>query len=216
MNRKILNKLELLPFFTKSVFLSFEKIGSNALNQDIKRWTNEGVIIRLKNGLYVTKTFVDRSLKEAGYVELLAGVMLAPSYLSLEYVLQKHNLLTEGTFTITSVSTKSSRRFVSSLGTFTYKTVSPKFYFGFEQKRFGKNIYYEAKVSKALFDLIYLRSAGIDPRDPSTIDELRINWNELAPEEFNELCRMADDCGIRKIKAICGTIKEKFYGNTNR
>lgn len=196
--------------------MSVEKIGDNALSQNIKRWVNAGAIVRLKNGLYVTKTFVDRSTREAAYAELLAGTLLAPSYLSLEYVLQKHNLLTEGTFTITSVSTKSSRRFVNSIGTFTYKTVSPKLYFGFEQRRFGKNTYYEAKPSKALFDLLYLRLANVDPNDPTTIEELRINWSELAQGEFDDLCGMVKKCGIKKMGRVCEVIKEKFYGNTDR
>lgn len=216
MNIKTLNPLELMPFFTKRALLSLEKIRDNALSQNLKRWIHAGKVLRLKNGLYVTKTFADRSAKEAAYIELLAGTLLSPSYLSLEYVLQKHNLLTEGTFTVTSVSIKSPRRFVNSFGTFTYKTVSPKYYFGFEQKRFGKNIYYEASPSKALFDLLYLKPAIIDPEDPSTIEELRINWSELSVKEFKNFCKLAEACGIRKMQKTQAMIKKKFYGNPGR
>jgi hypothetical protein len=176
----------------------------------------KGLILRLKNGLFVSKTFRDRTMSSPGYIELIASALLSPSYVSLEYVLQKHNLLTEATYAITSVTTKSSRRFNNGVGTFVYHTVIKNLYFGFEKKTFGRNVYSEARPAKALFDFLYLRSASLDPMVPSTVDELRINWGLLAPSSYGELGDMIKKCGIKKMAAIFDLITKEFYGHTHR
>ena len=206
MKENILKTFESLPFFTKTALLTLERISENALNQNLKRWVKNGLIIRLKNGLYMSKTFRDRSLNSTGFVELIAGTLLFPSYVSLEYVLQKHHLLTEGTYTITSVTTKSGRRFNNSLGTFVYHTLTKDLYFGFEKKTFGKNIYFEARPAKALFDFLYLRLPSLDPEDWRSIEELRINWSFLTLESRQELGKIVKRSGIKKMMEIYGHI----------
>src|SRR3989338_4480906 len=177
MNEKTINKLESLQFFTKSALLAFAPAKTEALNQNIKRWTRNGLILRLKNGLYVTKTYMDRSMHDVAYLELVANKLVIPSYLSLEYVLQKHNLLTEATFAFTSVALKSTRRFVNNLGSFYYHSVKADLFFGFETKHYGKNVIFEATPAKALFDYLYLHAPNLESE--REIDELRINWANM-------------------------------------
>lgn len=215
MKEKILNLLENMPFFKKAALLSLEQVSDNALSQNLKRWVRNGLLLRLKNGLFVSKTFRDRTLNSPGYIELIAGTLLSPSYVSLEYVLQKHGLLTEATYTITSVTTKSSRRFNNAIGTFVYHTVARTLYFGFEKKAFGKNIYFEARPAKALFDFLYLRLSRLDPADPSGIEELRINWDLLPVEAFHELGDIINKSGIKKMMAIHEVISKEFYGHAD-
>lgn len=217
MKEKILNKLESLPFFTREALSVFEDIKSNSLNQNTKRWVHNGLLIRLKKNLYVTKTFVDRSMKDVGYIELLANKLLSPSYLSAEYVLQKHGLLTEGTFSITSVTPKSTRAFDNPLGNFQYRTLNKNLYFGFTEKHFGKNIYYEADPAKALFDFLYFRLSMLDSANPSTIHELRINWKEISRANFKEFSQIMKKSGIKKMELILKLVTTSdFYGKFNR
>lgn len=215
MNELVVKSLEGLPFFTKSALLQAERVNDNALNQNIKRWVRRGLLMRLKNGLFVTKTFLDRSLAKTAYIELCAGRLLFPSYVSLEYVLQKNHLLTEATFSITSVTTKSGRTFINPIGTFVYHTVKQELYFGFEKNRFGKNAYYSAILVKALFDFLYLRLSQLDPRDPGTIDALRLNWDLVTQPVFDALCEMIRRSRIKKLQEILRVIAGEFHGHAH-
>lgn len=200
MNEKTLNNLELLPFFTKTALLAFTPARPEALNQNVKRWTKSGLILRLKNGLYVTKTYVDRSMHDPAYLGLVANRLVIPSYLSLEYVLQKYNLLTEATFAVTSVTPKTTRRYMNTLGSFYYHSVKTDLFFGFETKQYGKNVIYEASPAKALFDYLYLHTTRLDSE--KEIDELRINWASMEPKQRRLFCDIIKKSGIKKMTAF--------------
>ncbi len=50
--------------------------------------------------------------------------------------------------------------------------------------------YAQASVAKALFDYLYLRPlpADLDPRHYNLAEELRLNLDELTPEERGRIC----------------------------
>lgn len=212
MNEKTLNNLELLPFFSKTALLAFAPAETEALNQNIKRWTKNGLILRLKNGLYVTKTYVDRSMHDPAYLELVANKLVIPSYLSLEYVLQKYNLLTEATFAFTSVTLKSTRRYVNKLGSFYYHSIKTDLFFGFETKHYGKNVIYEASPAKALFDYLYLHEPNLDSE--REIEELRINWTNIDKKQIKLFCDIVKKSGIKKIIAFLPKLEGLIRGHT--
>lgn len=215
MDVKKLTHLESLPFFSKTALSILEPIKPKALHEDLRRWVNSGRLIRLKNGFYVTKTYVDRFLQDPAYLELVANKLAMPSYLSLDYVLQKNGLLTEATFPITPVTLKTTRRYKNDLGVFDYRHLHPRLYFGFERRRYGRNAVYEATVPKALFDFLYLRLAGLDPKDVSTLDEMRINWSGMDRTSFQEFRNIILKSGVKKMAALIPALKE-VYGNSRR
>ena len=51
---------------------------------------------------------------------------------------------------------------MNKLGSFYYHSVKRDLFFGFETKRYGKNVIYEASLAKALFDYLYLRMTDLD------------------------------------------------------
>lgn len=210
MKEKTLKNLESLPFFTKSALMVIEEIGPKALYENIRRWVQKGLLIRLKNGLYVTKTCVDRSLHDERYLELVANKLVIPSYVSLEYVLQKHGLLTEATFAVTSVTTKSTRRYTNKLGIFTYSTLNQGLYFGFKRQSYGKNTIYEAELFKALFDYFYLRQGALSPEKGETIGEMRINWSNLGKREFRNFCKTVEKKGTGKMVKMIPLLEEAY------
>lgn len=216
MNRKIIRNLETLPFFSKSALLSFEIIRPRALYQNLQRWVKGSHIIRLKNGLYVTKTYVDRFLHDGSYTELIANKLAIPSYLSLEYVLQKNGYLTEATFTVTSVTLKSTRRYKNRLGFFEYHHLDERLYFGFMQKRHGQNIIYEATPMKALFDFLYLKSSNMNIEDISALESMRINWSQMNRSSLNELCGIILKSHVKKMQKIIPMLKVIYHGNTRQ
>ena len=107
---KYQNKLESLPYFTnREASLLIGKSGRN-LDSKLAQLKKIGYLHSLKQNLSVTDTYLSTtSLGE--YLEFMANTLRAPSYLSLEYVLAKHNFIPEGVATITSITPKSSRQY---------------------------------------------------------------------------------------------------------
>lgn len=85
----------------------------------------EGVIIRVKKGLYV---FGDKYRRYPYSTELLANLVYGPSYVSLDYALAYHGLIPERVEAMTSVTPSRSRRFSTPVGLFTYRQVPARAY----------------------------------------------------------------------------------------
>lgn len=214
MKRSILKSLESLPFFTLTALKTLENVKTKTIYENLQRWVKSGDLLRLKNGLYVTKTYVDRFLHHPSYVELIAGQLTQPSYLSLDYVLQKNGMLTDATYIITSITLKTTRDYRNQMGFFAYHHLHKRFYFGFQQKSYGKNIFYEATLAKALFDFFYLRLSFLDPHNISTLDEMRLNWSQLKLPTFREFQNIVDKSHIKKMQRLIPLFKEAYHGNT--
>ena len=85
----------------------------------------QGVIIRVKKGLYV---FGDKYRRYPFSKELLANLVYGPSYVSLDYALAYHGLIPERVEALTSVTPSRSRRFSTPVGLFIYRQVPARAY----------------------------------------------------------------------------------------
>ena len=81
----------------------------------------DGVIVRVKKGLYV---FGEEERGKPLCRELLANLVYGPSCVSLEYALASHGLIPERVETVTSVTCGRSRAFDTPVGRFTYRRIS--------------------------------------------------------------------------------------------
>ena len=181
-----LDKLSNLFIFTKETLRQLEE-DDNRLDFNIKYWLRNEKIVALKNGLYVLKEKWEKETDKDGYLEYIANQLYQPSYISGEYVMSKYGLLTEAVFGITSITTKNTTTFINNLGSFSYYSVSPAFFLGYEVKKIGAFSITKAKKSKAVFDFLYLRFIKNTPINKKIVAELRINWENLTREEFKEL-----------------------------
>ena len=86
-----LKKLETLSYFDRNAIEQYIDIKPDSLSANINRWIKKGVLIQLKKGLYVTSKYYETVNNKNTYFEFLANRIRVPSYLSLEYVLQKHS-----------------------------------------------------------------------------------------------------------------------------
>lgn len=91
----------------------------------ITRLLREGVVVRVKKGLYV---FGDKYRRYPYSKELLANLVYGPSYVSLDYALAYHGLIPERVEALTSVTPSRSRRFRTPVGLFTYRQIPAKAY----------------------------------------------------------------------------------------
>ena len=123
-----------------------------APDEKIRGLEKGGQLVRLKRGMYVVSE--DVSGKEPD-LRVCANHIYGPSYISLQWALAWYDLIPERVRTLTSVTTKHSKRFVNDLGNFIYKQV-PKAYFPIGVKVVDENgaSHLIATPEKALCDTI--------------------------------------------------------------
>lgn len=158
----------------------------NNLNSNLKYWLKKGELISLKNGFYIFSDMWQKEHNKDAYLEYIANQLLLPSYLSLEYVLAKHQLLTEAVFTITSLSPKASRKFRTKIANFNYYQIPSKLFLGYSLKKYDNFSIIEASKAKALFDFLYLRFRK-RVVNKENIELLRLNLNLLKKKDIKEL-----------------------------
>ncbi len=130
----------------------------HAISPDFNRanwhqWQKSGYIVMLRRGWYA---FADY-LQQPDYARYFAGKIYAPSYISLHTALSFYGIIPEAVVEITSVTTQKTCRYENAFGQFSYQTVRPRLFWGFEPKtmRDGKQ-YMMATPEKAIIDLLYL------------------------------------------------------------
>jgi predicted transcriptional regulator of viral defense system len=205
---KIIALVETLPYFTLDDLLSVEK-NKNYLKVLFSRQEKSGKIIRLKKGIYVTERYFLKHLSFAEkdfYYEFLANFFSKPSYLSLDYILYQHNLLTEIPVNFTSITKNKTAHFSNKFGNFFYHKIKDKLFCGFELVKKGSFTILRASKSKALFDFLYLRKNLLVNKE--TFDELRINLENLTKKELNELEKYIKLEASKKMKEIFNFFKK--------
>lgn len=167
------------------------------------RYAKSGRFIRLKKEFYTTKEYIDKIQKNGffnSYLEFLANVLYQPSYLSLEYILSQHNLITELAANFTSVTANKTKHFSNDLGGFFYHKIRKDLFRGFEITKEGNFTILKATKSKALFDFLYLRKNVLV--DEKAVEELRLNLSNLTAGDMRELKKHVNLEGSKKMTGI--------------
>ncbi|NTW29922.1 MAG: hypothetical protein HGA33_01425 [Candidatus Moranbacteria bacterium] len=150
----------------------------------------------MKKGLDV---FVDEKGKVSP--EEISFLLYQPSYLSLEYALCHYGIIPEMVFTKTAVTTKTTRKFSNGFGTFSYRHIQPKLFFGYVTKETVSGKYLLAEPEKALLDYLYFNLGKID--DEHDVSGLRINKDELEKQiDRKKLDAYLNEFGVRKLERI--------------
>lgn len=206
MNWKSLEqKTKDLLILEKRDLKNLEKTES-VLNANVNYWLEKDKLIKLKNGSYIIRDKWNKEDNKDEYLEYIANQLISPSYVSLEYVLSKFQILTDTQVVITSVTTKSGRRFANKIGVFNYYSISDKLLVGYETKKF-KNAYINiASKEKALFDYLYFYFLKKEP-NKNNIENLRINWENITNKELeksSQFCNLTNNKNIKKVfEIIC-------------
>lgn len=210
MKIKDLKNLEKLLFLTKENLRLIER-NENTLSSNLLYWSKNGLIIPLKKGKYILKSRFEKEENKDLFLEYLANKIYEPSYISAEYIMSKYNLLTEAVYGISSVTTKKTKTFDNKLGRFNYYSLSPRLFFGYESVKFYSANIMVAKKSKAVLDYLYLRFYKNALISEKSIEELRINWENLNKKEFTELEKYAIVSKNKRTLKVISLIKKKYY-----
>jgi predicted transcriptional regulator of viral defense system len=210
MKKSELKKLQDLIFFTKEAFRSLSKDDENTVSKNISRWIKSGDLILLKNGLYTTKLVCERYSKDSDFHELIASVLIKPSYLSLEYVLGLDDVLTQGTYPITCVTLKTGGSFVNKTGTYIYKHIKRELFCGYQAKNFLEHQYFIATKTKALFDYLYykLPSLADDFERRDMVEDLRLKLDLFSKKELKRLDYYAKIAKNKKLDKLIKNIQK--------
>jgi predicted transcriptional regulator of viral defense system len=165
-----------MPIFTSN---QAEKIlAHDYVNIALARWEGQGVITRLKQGLYIQ---ADVEVDEM----LIANYLYKPSYVSLETILNQAGIIPDIPSMVTSIVTGRPRKYTNTIGTFAYSKLPSSLFFGYEMIMDNQSGQYlqVATPEKAILDWMYVRRV----RD---LRESRIEWGSLRK---TTLLQMAKD-----------------------
>lgn len=193
---------EKLPFFTLDDLASLET-DKTYLKILLSRYEKAGKAVRLKKGIYTAKNYLtelEKSGQISAYSEFLSGILYRPSYLSLEYILYKHNIITEMPVNFTAVAKKKTISFSNRFGHFFYHKIKPDLFCGFETVKEGGFTIFRATKAKALFDFLYFRKNAIVGKRAAK--ELRLNLSEFKSKDKEELKSYIKKDGSKKIAEI--------------
>lgn len=118
----------------------------------LNEWQDKGYIKKIIKGYYI---FADLQIDENVLFEI-ANRIYPPSYVSFEMALAYYGIIPESIYGVTSASTRKTIRFKTVLGEFSYRTISPKLYFGFDYLPVSAKFCKIASPEKALLDYMYL------------------------------------------------------------
>lgn len=142
-----------IRIFTNLEFARIFRLSPYKAEYNIRQFLEDGLLIRLKRGLYALKT-------DSPGEEEIANVLYKPSYISLEYALAYYGIIPEMVYHLTSVTTKPTRRFTVGHTVFAYQTIKLRAYTGYVFVQSGERRFLIAEPEKALVDYLYTLALG--------------------------------------------------------
>lgn len=173
-------------------FITHQLSGFKHPRVKINDMLKKGEIIRVKKGLYV---FGKAHARTAYSKETLANLIYGPSYISLEYALSFYGLIPERVETITSITNKKNKRFLTPAGNFSYRYLSPALFpFGvtlYEQDKYHSILI--ATKEKALCDMLYFTDPMTDQDSLSLylFENLRMGKEDLNSLDLKKVSQLS-------------------------
>lgn len=216
MKSTILSSLGLLPYFTiESVKQLFGDGASDAatLRTTLYRWMKTGRVIQLKKGVYMPRRFYEQHCREIDFSLAVSAILLPQSYVSLEFILQRHAILTEVTYPISAITLKNTLVIENKLGSFTYRHIQPGLYRGFTIAECAGVRFALASPAKALFDYLYLRpSSGLMRSAAYNLaEELRLNLDRFTPAGQDEFASYVETSQMKKMENILKNLRRSVW-----
>jgi len=160
-------KNELKNFLIFS-FNEIKIIEPNFYRPRLNEWQDKGYIKKVIRGYYI---FSDLQLSEEILFKIANRIYL-PSYVSLESALSYYHLIPESIYGITSISTRKTYHFKTSIGEFIFRSIKLQLFFGYYLMNYKEQYLKMAEIEKAFLDYFYLHP---DLETEPDFNSLRIN-----------------------------------------
>ncbi len=154
-------------------------------NDKIHKLLRDGLITSVKKGLYVAGPNLNSGKPEP---LLLANHILGPSYVSMETALAYHGFIPERVYEIASATTKASRTFKTTVGTFTYTKIPLPYYsYGIQRCMLKQDQYaMVASPAKAICDKV-ITTSGLLFRSKKSAAQFLIENMRMDESKLKEL-----------------------------
>ena len=168
----------------------------NRPNDKISEMIKSGELVSLRRGLYVPGPELDLPIPDSF---VIANHLRGPSYISLESALSYWNLIPERVYEITSVTTKTSKTYTTSIGRFSFQhLITPYYSFGIKSVRLTEfQTALIASPEKAVCDKIVLTSGVLLRSISQTLDfltdDLRIDEEQLQTLDISTIESWIED-----------------------
>jgi len=196
-----------MPVVTKQNLGVVLGVPPATLDYRVQRMQATGDLLRLRSGLYAP-TAAWRAAQSSPeqtrrYLEYLSGIVRSPSYLSLEYILEKAGMIPESPFALTCITTKTPRTYATPLGRFVYRSIRSDLFTGYGLGAYHGLEVHIASPAKALFDMLYLRPFNTPSAMRAYLLETgRLNWDALRPSQKKRLVTTIRISGVPKMRRI--------------
>ncbi len=189
-----------LKDFTLFSLNDIKRVDSSFFRARLNEWQDKKYIRKIIKGYYI---FSDLELNENVLFEI-ANRIYSPSYISFEMALSYYRLIPESVYTITSVSTRRTYQFKTPIAEFTYKTIKPRLFFGYDLVKYDNKYFKIASIEKAILDYFYINPHIKRKNDFAS---LRINkddfFKQVNEEKLYEFIgRFAQKTLTKRIKAF--------------
>src|ERR1035437_1753003 len=159
------NELKNYPAFS---LRDTEKLSGKVYYHRIAEWQKKGYIKRIANGIFI---FAGEPLDEM-HLYYLATRIYEPSYISLESAFAFYGFIPEAVYRITSVCSKKTSQFQQDNIIFTYRSINPRFNFGYILMKWKNVAIKIAEPEKAVIDYFYLNT---ELKSSEQIEGMRFN-----------------------------------------
>jgi len=145
---------EALKDFTIFSLNDIKRIDRSFFRTRLNEWQGKGYIKKVIKGYYI---FSDLELNENALFEI-ANKIYKPSYISFETALSFYHLIPESVYGITSASTRRTYKFKTQMAEFSYRTIKPELFFGYELVSYKNRRFKIASIEKTILDYFYINS----------------------------------------------------------
>ncbi|MBQ7448492.1 MAG: hypothetical protein IJS73_01670, partial [Paludibacteraceae bacterium] len=116
-------------------------------------WQKSGYLVSLRQGWYAFADYIN----QPDFARYIANKIYSPSYISLHTALSFYGIIPEAVVEITSITTRKTAKFDNAFASYSYQTIKPDVFWGYEPKKNKDNkTYLLATPEKAIIDLLYL------------------------------------------------------------
>ncbi len=197
-----MNNWEFNNSFLDQVCINVHQINAKFPGMDknnLSRWVKQGKLIKLRNGFYSFPEYMNVS----GSQMYIANRIYKPSYISLHTALSFYGVIPEGIINVTSITTLKTSEFENRFGTFSYKTIQPRLFFGYIQKPYLQEMtFLLAEPEKAILDLLYIHPFYNSHKE---IEELRFD-KDIISELVNPI-KLIEYAGRFNNKALTNRVQ---------
>ncbi len=172
---RYINLREELKDFIVFSINDIKKIDETFYRARLNEWQNKGYIKKVIKGFYI---FSDLEISE-NILFLIANKIYSPSYISLESAFTYYNIIPEGVYSVTSITTRKTFKPAGNFTSFKYKKIKEEDFFGYKLIEFKGRYFKMASLEKSIIDYFYF-----NPKKDSFNDfyEMRFNASSLSEE----------------------------------